>query len=141
MSLTELPGLTPPTGSAGRSLRILVVDDCEDNRFLVECFLARTPHQVIAEETGAGALARFGREPFDLVLMDLQMPGMDGCEATRALRAVEAEQRRAPVPVLVLTASCLREDEQRCAAAGCSGYLTKPISRAGLLQAVADHAG
>ena len=74
-------------------------------------------------------------KPFDLILMDIQMPSMDGLEATRAIRQLESPERNA-VPIIAMTASAMREDRERCLVAGMNGHLCKPIDPAELFEAV-----
>src|SRR4029078_12669511 len=99
-----------------------------------------TPYKVDIAEDGAAAVEMFTARDYDLVLMDRQMPVMDGLTATRAIRAWEREHHRPPTPILALTASALKGDQEKCVAAGCTGYLTKPIKQDVLLHAIKDHA-
>jgi len=78
----------------------------------------------------------FQNGTYDLVLMDIQMPVMDGYEATKIIRAWEKEKQRYPTPILALTAHALNEDEQKSLAAGCSAHLTKPVHKANLLEVI-----
>ncbi len=105
----------PKTRGAAPSYRILLAEDTEDNRFLIRHYLSKTPHVVQEAVDGQEALdAVMGAaEPFDLVLMDMQMPVMDGYEATRRIRAWEAEHGRAPVCVVALTAYAMQEEIDR----------------------------
>lgn len=89
-------------------------------------------------EDGASAVEAVVRESFDLVLMDVQMPIMDGYTATGLIRRWEQEQDYPPVPIIALTANALKEDEQRSLDAGCNGHLTKPI-RKGMFLAALQH--
>jgi len=102
--------------------RILVVDDDAINRLVATTLLSRDGHQVAAVDSGAAALRRVGEEPFDLVLMDLGMPDMDGLEVTRRLRAAGVA-----VPVIGLTAHVLPEQQASCLAAGMNAVIHKPI--------------
>jgi CheY-like chemotaxis protein len=95
---------------------------------------------VVAVASGAAALERLAREPFDLVLMDMQMPGMDGLETTRRIRAL-ADPARAATPVVAVTANAMAGDERRCREAGMNGYLTKPVDGATLLATVERYGG
>jgi CheY-like chemotaxis protein len=90
-------------------------------------------------ENGEEAVKRYSEEPFDLVLMDVQMPKMDGLKATRAIREWETERGIPPRPVLALTANALREDEERSRSSGCTEHLAKPIKRGVLLAALRRH--
>ena len=127
---------TPPA----RSLRILVVDDAEDNRLLIKSFLKKLPHRLSFAATGVEGVEAFGAEPFDLVLMDIQMPEMDGYEATRRIRAMEAALGAQPVPIVALTANAFPEDVVKAREAGCVEHMAKPISKAALLAMVARYA-
>jgi CheY-like chemotaxis protein/nitrogen-specific signal transduction histidine kinase len=120
---------------ARRPLRILVVDDNAVNRRLAAIMLERAGHGVTLAESGAEAVARIGAEPFDAVLMDVQMPEMDGLEATRRIRAL-AGAAAARVPIVAVTANAMRGDDERCIEAGMDGYVTKPIDGASLVATV-----
>ena len=117
--------------AAARALRVLVVDDVAANRLVARAMLTAAGHEVELAADGAEAIAAVEAGRFDVVLMDLQMPGMDGLEATRRIRALPPPQGR--VPVLALTASALPEQIEACRAAGMDGHLAKPIERASLL--------
>ncbi|MBF0370285.1 MAG: response regulator [Magnetococcales bacterium] len=112
---------------------ILLVDDSEDNRLLVQAFLQKSPYQLVMAENGAEAVASFKSERFDLVLMDIQMPVIDGYEATRQIRAWESTHQADPTPIIALTAHALAEESEQIKAAGCDLHLTKPIKKKRLL--------
>jgi two-component system cell cycle response regulator DivK len=114
--------------------RLLLVEDHPLNRELAEAILVRAGYEVLVVPNGESALAAVRGEHPDLILMDIELPGLDGLEVTRRLKADPALR---DIPVLALTAYAMRGDEQRCRAAGCDGYLTKPIDRMTLLDAVA----
>jgi CheY-like chemotaxis protein/HPt (histidine-containing phosphotransfer) domain-containing protein len=120
------------------SLRILLVEDSPDNRTITIAYLQDTPYRVEVAENGAIAYEKFIAGHFDLVLMDRQMPVMDGLTATRAIREWEQANRRLPTPIVALTASALKGDQEKFEAAGCTAYLTKPIKQEVLLQAIRD---
>jgi PAS domain S-box-containing protein len=122
-----------------RPLRILLAEDSPDNCTITVAYLEDTPYVVEIAETGAIARDMFPAGNFDLVLMDRQMPVMDGLTATRAIRAWEQANGRPPTPILALTASALKGDREECLAAGCTAFLTKPIKQEVLLQAIKDH--
>jgi signal transduction histidine kinase/CheY-like chemotaxis protein len=103
--------------------RILVVDDGDSNRRLIKLFLTRANATVVEAENGAVALETIAKEKFDVVLMDMQMPEMDGITATRLLRETGYSQ-----PIIALTANASPEDRQKCLQAGFDGFLTKPIN-------------
>ena len=115
---------------AGR--RVLVVDDNAVNRTLVTALLERMGIIVDSADDGRSALVRIAAGGHDLVMMDMEMPGMDGLSATRALRADEARTGRPRLPVVALTANAMVDDRARCEAAGMDGYLAKPIAVAQL---------
>ena len=116
--------------------RILIADDSPDNQLLIQAYLRNRPYQLIFEEDGQAALDRFARSRFDLILMDVQMPGMDGLTATRAIRAMEQERRVSRTPILAMTANGSLEDVKRSLNAGCDAHLSKPTSKLELLHAI-----
>ena len=125
---------------AGRPVSILIAEDAEDNALLLRSFLQDEHYRLDIVENGAEAVGRFRLGDYDLVLMDMQMPVMDGYAATRAIREFEHERGRAPTPVLALTAHALSGDDEKSLAAGCDAHLTKPIRKKALLQAIAAYA-
>jgi PAS domain S-box-containing protein len=128
-------GLEPPLPA----LRILLAEDSADNRTITLAYLEDTPYRVEIAETGAIACEMFKAAHYDLVLMDRQMPVMDGLTATRTIRTWEQANDRPPTPIIALTASALKGDREKCMAAGCTAYLTKPIKQEVLLQAIKEH--
>jgi CheY-like chemotaxis protein/two-component sensor histidine kinase len=115
-------------------LHILVADDNPVNSRLAGLMLAKGGHEVDVVADGAAAVAALGERAYDLVLMDVQMPGIDGLEATRRIRALVGD--RASVPIVAVTANAMNGDERRCLDAGMDDYVTKPIDRARLLDTV-----
>ena len=113
--------------------RVLVVEDGDTNRKLIELILRRAGLDVATAENGKLGVDAAMAEPFDLILMDMQMPVMDGYTATRILR-----QNGLTLPIVALTAHAMSGDEQKCRAAGCSEFVTKPIHCETLLQTVAE---
>jgi len=107
-------------------LRILVVDDHDANRRLATTVLSRRGHKCVEATDGHQALAALQREPFDVVLMDVQMPNMDGFEATRAIREKEKTTGK-HLPIIALTAHAMAGDRDKCLAAGMDSYLAKPL--------------
>jgi len=130
----------PAASGAQKSLNILLVEDNEDNRLLISTYLKNTPHRLHMAENGAVAVKAFQSANYDIVLMDMQMPVMDGYAATREIRRWERERGRAPAPIIALTAYALKEDEKKSLDAGCTGHMTKPIKKAKLLAALAEYA-
>jgi PAS domain S-box-containing protein len=116
-------------------LRILVVEDNLVNRRLAIRLVEKHGHAVAVAGNGREALAALVREPFDVVLMDCQMPEMDGFEATQAIREQEAKTGR-HLPIIALTAHAIEGDRERCLAAGMDGYVTKPIRAHDLFAAI-----
>jgi PAS domain S-box-containing protein len=121
------------------ALHILLVEDSPDNRTITVAYLQDTPYRIEIAENGAVAYQKFIAGHYDLVLMDRQMPVMDGLTATRAIRAWERVNYRPLTPIIALTASALKGDREQCVAAGCTAYLTKPIKQEVLLQAIKEH--
>jgi CheY-like chemotaxis protein len=119
-----------------RPLRILLADDAAENRFLVRGYLKGSACVIDEVENGALAVEKFKTQDYDVVLMDSEMPVLDGYSATRAMRAFEHERAWAPTPILALTAHALREARDRSLEAGCTDHLTKPIKRATLIDAI-----
>jgi CheY-like chemotaxis protein len=117
----------PPRQSAP-ALRILIAEDNAVNRALIERMLGRLGQPAMVVNDGAAAVAAAAMQDFDLILMDLQMPVMDGFEATQVIRATERELHRRRVPIHALTADTLPGDRQRCIDAGMDGHLSKPLS-------------
>jgi len=125
---------TPSQARSGRGLSILVAEDNEINALLARALLVKLGHRPTMAESGAAAIeswlaARAGGAPYDCVLMDLHMPGMDGLEATRRIRAIEAEHDGTRTPIVALTANVSAEDRDACLAAGMDGFLVKPLDR------------
>ncbi|KVN27175.1 hybrid sensor histidine kinase/response regulator [Burkholderia stagnalis] len=128
----------PPYGAV--PARVLLVEDNPVNQQIALAMLEDTGYAVEVAENGREALDRLLEERFDVVLMDCQMPLMDGFEATQWLRLREAETGAARLPVIALTANAISGDRERCLAAGMDDYLSKPFSRDALLQMLARFA-
>jgi signal transduction histidine kinase/CheY-like chemotaxis protein len=132
-----LPEAVPPkpapgvTSAASPRRRVLVVDDVAPNRMVARILLEAAGHEVALATDGAEAVRAMQDGGFDLVLMDVHMPGMDGLEATRRIRALEAGRRH--TPIIALSADALREQVERCREAGMDGHLAKPLERGALL--------
>jgi PAS domain S-box-containing protein len=120
----------------GPSLRILLADDSADNRLLVQTYLRSTLHQLTIVENGKLAVEQFMQRFFDLVLMDIQMPVMDGHQAIRNIRQWEAQHGRPPLPIIALTASAFGDDIDRCFESGATAHIAKPVKKAVLLAAI-----
>jgi signal transduction histidine kinase/DNA-binding response OmpR family regulator len=118
------------------SRKILIAEDNHDNQVLIQAFLADSPHIIDIADNGLSAVEKFKNNSYDLVLMDIQMPVMDGYDATRTIRTFENEHRNIKTPIFALTAHATTDERQKCLDAGCDGHLTKPIKKAKLLEAI-----
>jgi signal transduction histidine kinase/CheY-like chemotaxis protein len=119
-------------------LRVLLADDNPVNRKLASIILERAGHEVDAVADGQQALEHLAAAPYHVVLMDVQMPVLNGLEATRRIRALP-DRRLAATPVIAITANVMQGDDSACFAAGMDGYVTKPISAAALLGEIDRH--
>jgi signal transduction histidine kinase/ActR/RegA family two-component response regulator len=128
------PDLTEASSESGSSLEILVAEDVVVNQVIIERMLTRAGHRVTLVDDGAAALATVQERDFDLVLMDMRMPRMDGVAATEAIRRLPGSERS--IPIIGLTANATPEDAARCRAAGMNDHMIKPVDRATLLRAV-----
>lgn len=117
--------------------RILVAEDARDVRLLIGCFLDSPDFSLDMAENGQQAVELFKQQAYDLVLMDMQMPVMDGYTATREIRAWEKAQGQMPIPVLAASASETQEEIAHCLAAGCTAHICKPLSKRLLLDELA----
>jgi two-component system, cell cycle response regulator DivK len=118
------------------SKRILVVEDQEDNRRILHDLLTSAGYEIIQAENGQEALAAAARERPDLILMDIQLPLLDGYEATRRIKA-DPDLRA--IPIIVVTSYALSGDEGKARAAGCDAYVTKPYSPRVLLAKIREY--
>jgi CheY-like chemotaxis protein len=129
---TETPPALPMTT---RPLRVLLVEDGLANQKLAVGMLQRWGHHVSIANNGQVAVDLWQEQAFDLILMDLQMPVLDGISATRIIRQRE-QQRGGHIPIIAMTAHAIKGDRERCLAAGMDGYLSKPVRRQELAQAI-----
>jgi PAS domain S-box-containing protein len=142
-AITEAVGLPPaeielatarvPFPSPSAALRILVAEDSDVNQKLALRLLEKWGHRVALAGDGREAVARYASEPFDVVLMDVEMPYMDGLTATGLIRQREAATARR-VPIIAMTAHAMSGDRERCLAAGMDGYVAKPVRQKELLE-------
>ena len=117
------------------SKRILVVEDTEDNRQIIRDLLSSVGYELMEATDGAEGVAMAQSQHPDLILMDIQLPQMDGYEATRQIRATP---ELAQVPIIAVTSAALSGDEAKTRAAGCDGYIAKPFSPRKLLAKVRE---
>ncbi|RJR46448.1 MAG: response regulator [Desulfobacteraceae bacterium] len=129
---TAVPALKP--------LKILLFEDARENQIVIKSYLKSTPFQIEVAENGKVGIEKFIAGRFDLVLMDMRMPIMDGYQATEEIRKWERLNGRPGVPIIALTADALKEDRDRCISLGCSGYLSKPVRKEQLLNTICDYA-
>jgi signal transduction histidine kinase/ActR/RegA family two-component response regulator len=122
----QAASMPAPVRAAGRALRVLLAEDNDVNQKVAGHLLESAGHHVVLVASGMAAVEAFTREPVDLILMDLQMPEMDGIEATEAIRKLEAGTGR-HTPIVALTAHAMEDDRVRCIEASMDGYVSKPI--------------
>jgi two-component system, cell cycle response regulator DivK len=117
------------------SKRILLVEDQEDNRRIMRDLLSASGYQLVEANDGEQGLALAASEVPDLILMDIQLPGLDGYEVTRRIKANAALSH---IPIIAVTSYALSGDDQKAFAAGCDGYVTKPFSPRQLLAKIRE---
>ena len=128
------PGVASPSSAKGNKL--LLAEDNNVNQLLAKTILVKAGYDVSVVDNGRFAVDAVQAEVYDLVLMDIQMPEMDGVTATKTIRSLGTD--RARIPILALTANAMKGDRQSYLAAGMNGYVSKPIDKAKLLAAVGD---
>ena len=141
LAASENPSPSPlPSSAESRdgSLRILLAEDSEDNRLLIEAYLKDPRDQLDFAENGEIAVGKFMSASYDLVLMDMQMPVMDGYTAVKTIRQWERNQRLTPTPIIALTAYALEEEMHKSLKAGCDLHLSKPVRKAALMKAILE---
>jgi CheY-like chemotaxis protein len=138
MAASLVPGTTPksppPEQGRKRGLRILVAEDCENSRMLLEFVLKGAGHEITYSRDGVEAVERFEEGGFDLIVMDLHLPCMDGYSATRAIRRLERERGLVETPVIAITAADSASEQERSLEAGCTAFVGKPFRREIVLQ-------
>jgi PAS domain S-box-containing protein len=144
--LPALGGTLPSTAAPRRAslvrpLKILAVDDFPETLQLVKAYLRQSPYRLDVIDGGEEALRCHQARRYDLILMDMQMPGMDGYAVVRAIRAAEQAQGQAPVPVIAMTADVSDSARARSTACGCTAFLGKPFTKALLLEMIQQYAG
>ncbi|MBX3450292.1 MAG: response regulator [Planctomycetaceae bacterium] len=139
MEVIEDPAVTPSLSGKLKptyhALRILIAEDAPANQKVVDAILRKRGHDVTLVSNGREAVSRLENEDFDLVLMDVQMPVMDGRQATELIRGL-AEPRKASIPIVAMTAHAMRGDRELCLAAGMNGYIAKPLDAHQLIREV-----
>lgn len=121
-----------------KPLRILLVEDNPDNRLLIKAYVKKLPYEVDEAENGKIAVEKFQNGDYDIVLMDVQMPVMDGHEATKTIRQWEVDSEKKPTPIISLTAHAFKEEVDRCLEAGCNTHLSKPVKKALLVETMQE---
>jgi len=116
-------------------MKVLLVEDSPVNQKLAAALLQKRGFEVTPKENGKAALASLERESFDLILMDVQMPEVDGFEATRTIRERE-KSTGGHIPIIAITAHALKGDQERCLAAGMDAYISKPIRSSELFETI-----
>jgi two-component system sensor histidine kinase/response regulator len=132
---TQAEGGTPP---AVTGLRILLADDAEDNRVLIEAFLRHSGCHLDLASSGAEAVKHFMARRYDVILMDLHMPEMNGYEAIRQIRAWERTKKLVRTPIIALTAAVLEDSVRESLEAGCDSHVSKPVKRSTLFNALRE---
>ncbi|MBF0295473.1 MAG: response regulator [Magnetococcales bacterium] len=127
-----------PSRSEDRAARILLAEDEPANRMILKAFLKNTPWRIDAVKDGSEAFLQFTRERYDLVLLDVEMPVMDGYTAARAIRNWEQNNGQPRTPIMALTAHAMRDHRERSLEAGCDHHLTKPIRKERLIQEIRE---
>lgn len=139
---SDFPGVSDKTLPVPRS-RLLLVDDSEDNRMLIHTFLKTFDLEITEAQNGKEAIDKFleAPEPFSLILMDIQMPLVDGFTATETIRSFEQERAVEETPIIALTAYSMESDRRKALEAGCNEYLIKPIRKKDLLEKLGNYLG
>jgi PAS domain S-box-containing protein len=132
---------TPSPASSTNKLRILLVEDSPDNQVLIRSYLKPTLHRLDVADNGAIAFEKFKTGQYDLILMDMQMPVMNGYDATKTIRAWEREHDLPRTQIIALTALALKEEGIKILEAGCDAHMTKPVKRATLLEVLHAYKG
>ncbi|HSN03947.1 MAG TPA: response regulator [Nitrospira sp.] len=144
IALGRTKGTPPPQSdiaearraTAAGSLRVLLVEDSPDNQLLIRSYLKHSPHRLEIADNGAIGVEKFKQGHYDVLLMDMQMPVMDGLTATKAIRRWERDQDLPPTPIIALTALALKEEAAKIFEAGCNTHITKPVKKTTLLEII-----
>ncbi|MBF0337409.1 MAG: response regulator [Nitrospirae bacterium] len=123
-----------------KKLSVLLAEDNYINRELATKVIENLGHEVVSVTTGKEAIEALSKRHYDILFMDIQMPEMDGFEATRAIRQAEGKHFDPQIPIIAMTAHAMKGDKERCLDAGMNGYISKPISIASLIETIEQHA-
>ena len=144
IAMNRKNGIPPPTrpletmktssSVSTKPFQILLVEDSPDNQLLIRSYLKQTDYLLDVADHGGIAVEKFKTTHYDLILMDIQMPVMDGCTATKAIRTWERDQDLPSIPIIALTALALKEEGARILEAGCNTHVTKPVKKSTLLE-------
>ncbi len=126
--------ISPESTTPTLSLRVLLVEDSADNQLLIRSYLKSTNHRLEIADNGAIAVEKFKNGHYDLILMDMQMPVMDGLTATKTIRRWERDQDLPPTHIIALTALALKEEAVKIFEAGCNTHMTKPVKKTALIE-------
>ncbi len=135
---TDTDTENPETEQTLRNLRILLVDDSPDNRFLVKAFLRKDPCLIVEAENGSEAVNKYLLKNWDIILMDMQMPVMDGYTATEKIREIERSKGLRRTPIVALTAHTINTEITKCLDSGCDVHLAKPVSKNALVKLISQ---
>jgi signal transduction histidine kinase/ActR/RegA family two-component response regulator len=143
-----IPALVPveespasvPEAATVRPMAILVAEDNPVNQKVIKVMLERMGHRVVLAANGNEVIAQWRADLFDVIFMDVQMPELDGLGATRAIRIAEAAAGNTHVPIIAMTAHAMETDRERCYASGMDGYVSKPIARPAVMEALSQAA-
>lgn len=125
------------TGIRKKKMKILVVEDDKVNQRLVEAILQKNNFSIVLSDNGMDAVSRYKTDrDIDLILMDLHLPLLDGLEATKRIRKIQKKEKRKNVPIIALTASAMKGDEDKFISSGCNAYLTKPLDMNTLIETI-----
>nr|WP_321258067.1 response regulator [uncultured Pseudodesulfovibrio sp.] len=124
------------TPRSNQSATILIAEDSESNAMLFSLYFENTPYTIDFAKNGKEAVEKYKSSTYDLILMDILMPVMDGWQATRAIRSFETEKGLPSSPIVAVSANTFEEDKQKSLNAGCTDFLPKPVRKAALLECV-----
>lgn len=141
MAIPPAEPVNAPPLPTTRQLRVLLVEDSPDNQLLIRSYLKQTDHRLDVADHGAIALEKFKNGHYDLILMDMQMPVMDGYTATRAIRKWERDHDLPATQIIALTALALKEEAAKIFEAGCNTHVTKPVKKTTLLELLRAYKG